>query len=71
MSAPASIKIIKQSGQEIEIAGVRYVQRPYDQPYPAKNPCHWCVAGNNISLCDLLCPYCHERMVFAKKMEKR
>ena len=66
MSAPVPIKIIKPAGQEIEIAGVRY-----DQPYPAKHHCHWCVAVHTIALCDLLCPYCREQMVFAKKTEKR
>lgn len=67
-----SIKIIKQSGQEIEIAGVRYVQRAYinhiRQSIHATGA--W-PAMFSLSLCDLLCQYCTERMVFAKKMEKR
>lgn len=72
MSGPVPIKIIRPSGQEIEVAGVRYVQIPYDKPYPSGgHPYYWCVAGNNLSLCDVLCPYCHERMVFTRKMEKR
>lgn len=62
------VKVIKPDKYEVELAGVRYIQVPYDRPSRAKHPCHWCVAACNFPLCDLLCPYCKERFVFQRKV---
>ena len=62
------VRVIKPDKSEVELAVVRYVQVPYDRPARAKHPCHWCVASNNIPLCDLLCPYCKEQMIFQRKV---
>lgn len=47
---------------------VGYVQVPYDRPAMAKHPCRCCVAACNFPLCDMLCPYCKERVVFQRKV---
>lgn len=68
MTAPI-LRTVYPNGS-VELGGVMYVQVPYDQPRKAKDPCWWCVAYNNMGLCDMIAPYCQDKHVFAQKMPR-
>jgi hypothetical protein len=55
----------------VEVGGVMYVQVSADRPHQASDPCYWCVAYNNMALCDVICCACNQGFVFAKQMSAK
>jgi hypothetical protein len=59
------VKILRNGG--VEVGGSSYALHAKSDEQSRNDPCYWCAAGNNLRLCDVLCPYCRDGFVFVKK----
>lgn len=62
-------------GKTVDLDGTVYKQTPIREldreRGPSPDPCCHCVAYSNMSLCDLICPYCKFGFVFVLRRKQK
>jgi len=64
MTAPISVKVLKQDFSLIEVSGVRYKQTELTIEERDRDACCWCCARLSERLCEHLAPFCYQGWVF-------